>query len=609
MKYLCITILLCLLGGPAAGRKPKPAKAHPASDKSAQIHVDSTQYEYPSDTVKNRGFLGGLIINNIFRDPPPQEHLEENTYAFDPFKGKIIDSIVIFRYNVFDGTESDRLVDKVHRWANHLHRVTREKFIREELLFKPGDRLDPAILSTSEYILRNKYFLSKAMIFPTYRNGDPLNDTVDIHVYTQDSWSLGVDVVYRKRKDSRVTIFDDNFLGWGNRLSLTNYFNVHDKKFSTGVELGYFYNNILGSFFNADFVIGTGRKKSVLGLNVFKDFNTSNDYGAGINYLDRKFLESQIGYKRDTDILVHYSLAEAWLGQAFRISPNETNIYVTGKAQRKRFSDRPEVTPDKNPYYFNQTMLLGAVGIYNEKFYKGNLIYGFGNIEDIPYGYKVELLGGRRWTEFDRDWYIGASLCGGNLFPFGYIGHCLTWGTYVKDGRKPMQSIYNWDFVYFSNLLALSRRFHLRQFLNIEYTGGFNMLGGQREMIRFEDPNYLRGLKEPELYGTTRLIVSPQSVLFTPLHVYGFRFAFFAYSDLGWLGYKNNPFRNDFYGTIGIGIRVRNERLIFRTIQLRLSFALNKSHDGKNRLINLAKEDRLRYTRFTPGEPSTVGYR
>ena len=72
------------------------------------------------------------------------------------------------------------------------------------------------------------------------------------------------------------------------------------------------------------------------------------------------------------------------------------------------------------------------------------------------------------------------------------------------------------------------------------------------------------------------MILNTETVLFTPYQPLGFRIALFGFADFGLLGYSPNIFKNEFYTSFGIGIRLRNERLVFNTIQIRLGLALGK---------------------------------
>ena len=89
----------------------------------------------------------------------------------------------------------------------------------------------------------------------------------------------------------------------------------------------------------------------------------------------------------------------------------------------------------------------------------------------------------------------------------------------------------------------------------------------------------------------------------------GFRLVLFSFVDLGLIGDQSNIFRNDFFGTFGLGVRIRNERLIFNAIQLRIGFAFGKEGFMKNDIFRMSSQQRIEQTRFLPGRPEVVSYR
>lgn len=72
-------------------------------------------------------------------------------------------------------------------------------------------------------------------------------------------------------------------------------------------------------------------------------------------------------------------------------------------------SRRPLVAPDYNPALHDQDALLVGGGLYREKFYTANMIYGFGTREYLATGYKAEVTTGYSWGEFNDALYLGAS--------------------------------------------------------------------------------------------------------------------------------------------------------------------------------------------------------
>jgi len=77
--------------------------------------------------------------------------------------GTPIVAIRIVRHDIFD-TDDPETSSWPYRWANALHVLTREQFIRSMLLFRVGDKLDPALLEESARLLRFTEFLSPVNI-------------------------------------------------------------------------------------------------------------------------------------------------------------------------------------------------------------------------------------------------------------------------------------------------------------------------------------------------------------------------------------------------------------------------------------------------------------
>ena len=67
----------------------------------------------------------------------------------------------------------------------------------------------------------------------------------------------------------------------------------------------------------------------------------------------------------------------------------------------------------------------------------------------------------------------------------------------------------------------------------------------------------------------TKMIEQKKSVL-------NFQSALFSFVDLGLVGPSNESiFRQKYYAGVGVGLRIRNENLVFKTIQLRLAYYPN----------------------------------
>jgi len=77
--------------------------------------------------------------------------------------GTPIVAIRVIRDDIFDTSDAGTS-GWPYRWADALHVLTRERYIRNLLLFKLGDPLDPARLAETERLLRDTGFLSPVHI-------------------------------------------------------------------------------------------------------------------------------------------------------------------------------------------------------------------------------------------------------------------------------------------------------------------------------------------------------------------------------------------------------------------------------------------------------------
>lgn len=286
----------------------------------------------------------------------------------------------------------------------------------------------------------------------------------------------------------------------------------------------------------------------------------------------------------------------------------EQQLFFTGRYNDLRFTQRPDVADTLNPYFHNKRSVLLSVGLYRERFRTSNLIYGYGVNEDIAYGFRFTLTGGHTWGEFGNRWYVGGDFSAGYFTSFGYMRWSIELGSYIntRDGKFYRTALVS-NINYFSNLLGTGR-YKVRQFLNFNYTRGWNRLDGFRESIGFVDEARLRGLRE-DVYGCHRLVGTSETVVFTPWKIHEFRFAMYGFADLGLIGNDMNLFGNRFFSTIGVGVRIKNENLVFGTINIRLGIALSGDGFRKADYFHISSEQRKDPLRYIPEQAAPVDYR
>ncbi|MFI3295535.1 MAG: hypothetical protein R3Y19_05900, partial [Rikenellaceae bacterium] len=545
-------------------------------------------------------WLGGLLISSDSSvDDPSQVPITEysETY-FAQFQGSTIANIYIVGANIFGQTDGDDL-SWGERTLNKLHIQTKNKVIQKNLMFEVGDTINSYLFSINEQYLRAKDYLSTAffLIEP-----NPLNTgDMDVYVFVRDNWSISA--AGGLGGAPYLDVFDRNIAGTGNMLLLRYYGNGADQRI--GGEVDYVVNNLWGTFADATLRLGAGATNNALEFEINKGFILPSDHLWGIH---TGYNKKNVGLPiLDTTMSIADENWGAYYGYSFELN-NSRNVSLYGMVSfdYQAYGQTPVVTPKINPYYANRITAMMSLGVSRQEYFQGNLIYGYGRIEDIPYGFKVEFTAG--WEQnyqLGLRWYAGATARYGNYTKMGYFDIGVRGGTYINFDGTLSQGVFDTYFNYFSPLFDL-KSLYIRQFFYARYTRGFNRLYGERELLYYSNPG-INGLSTPlDAMGTNRLTISGETVFFTPIFLYHFRFALFGWGDCGWLGDNVNIFDNQFSATAGVGVRVKNERLIFNNIELRLGFLIKASPNAHFNWLQLTNERTFSTTPYTPDRPEAI---
>ncbi len=539
-----------------------------------------------------------FLVVTSSRDTMGAAEVVDESAVLKIYDGRRIGSVEIERHTVFDSPSNF-----LERSANALHAVTRERVIRRDLLFGAGDSFDAQTIVRNMQLLRSRPYISDVGVTVAPDPQDP--SRVVVRVITWDSWTLSLEAAWRSDSRTMVGLSDANIAGTGTLLRIKT--NFHRRDFSYGGnEVEYEMPNIFGSFFSANAGGGRDFYNSRFNIGVRKEFLLPTDYEAGASYSNTKHKRYLIA--GDTSVLVKERNFDLWGGYSHWLPSVNASLYVTGRYGSSRHLLRPEVSAALNPVFHEQDVVLAGVGVYREKFLSANMVYGFGHREYLATGFRAEVVGGYRHGEFSDDIYISARIKAGGFRPIGYLMGGVALGSY-RDTRLGAwrQSLLDVDARWFSNLWSVHRS-RLRQFVALNYTLGWNRLDGNDEMVRFTKNDGMQVWREYHT-GTNRLVLNTETILFTPLQPLGFRIALFGFVDAGLLGYDANIFRNSFYSTVGLGIRLRNERLIFSTIQLRLGMAFTKHGLAECDYFRLGNYTSVEQLRYRPTCPEIVPFK
>lgn len=523
--------------------------------------------------------------------------------------GKKIRKITIQRLNVFGANinnPSDFEANKKENILNKTHVNTSESIIRKNLLFSEGDTVSPLTMSDNERILRQLSFIHDARIIVI-----PVSDyEADIQVLTKDVYSLGGAYSYQGLKKGSLSVFEKNILGSGHEFGVDIPFDSNEPG-SPGFGVHYTIDNIWKSFVNLNgfYLDGIGEKTYGIALSR-RLISSSTKYAGGIS-VNQMFTSVDLNKTLPVAQPLKFNYQDYWLSRSFLINlESVSRIIIGGRFTYNNVFERPAILSDSYYYLQNYKLYMASAAFSVQKYYKTNLLYGYGRTEDIPYGGLVRITIGNEYNEFHnfmKRTYLGSEIAmGKSNRALGYFYGAAGFGTFL-DGTQSRQGILSLKMKYFSNLL-IAGNFRIRNFINADYTRGFGR--NTDEFLAFRSDNGFSGFKNDSIIGNQRLSVSLESVLFSPVNLYGFRFAFFGFTDLAFLSGSNEIIGNgNALAGIGLGIRIRNDNLVFNTFQIRFGFFPNPPVYSRISHLTFSGEQLLRPDNFDSGPPSMIPYR
>ncbi|WP_125047701.1 BamA/TamA family outer membrane protein [Pontibacter arcticus] len=556
---------------------------------------DSSQVIAPADTVlqpfdqriinnlrqmsERKTIMGKLLKAILVFDRKPEEvyglDAELIEREFERHTYKIVRRVDILNMNAFGYSVND--TSRVPRnffekAGNSLHVKTRQGLIRNKLLFKTAQPLEPLDLIESERLLRQTdYLLDARIVVNEITTSD---DSVDVFVLTRDIFSLGGSGSFTPSSGSgRIALRELNFLGQGHQLR-TNYRFGLDAPRSWEFSGSYLVENISNSYLSAEVIYANQNYYQERSFFLRRDFFSTNTKYAGaigLGRVEERILLPPI----DNDTLSRYGTLgydrrDVWLARSFK--PKSYNLGYEARGRiivgLRMINTNYKKKPTEN--FDDNTILLGSVGYSIRKYYKDRFLFGFGRTEDIPVGTFVSLTAGyEKGSSYRR--YFGATTSFAKYTPsFGYLYGGASYGSFIRNGNWE-QGVLDVQSLYFTKLYERGN-WKLRHYLLGHATVGINR--NPEEMLSINNENGLRGFRSEFVRGTRRVSLNYEANLYTPFSLFGFRLAGVLFADLAWLstGNKSSPFKEAPYRGYGIGFRLRNEYLSFSTIQFLFSY-------------------------------------
>ncbi len=533
-----------------------------------------------------------------------QNNVTVSAQRFKKYDGKRIRKILIKQEDVFDGK------DFLSRAANKSHIQTREMIIRGGLFFQEYSMVDSKLLAENEKYINDLSYINDANFYLVPVKGS--TDFVDLVLIVRDKWTIGV-VGYLTSQDKfKLGIYDKNFLGLGNEFKYTAKYEK-GKSPEWGNDFSYTIRNIDESFVDLTIDYFDDYSRLKYGGSLNRNYITGKKYGGGLDWHIEEEKEQKSEVKGISTISTPKSKKEifdCWFGRKYNLWKPLLGFEGMAIAIRHKSANyliRPAgVKSDSLRSYHNVNYFrLVSFSFNTQDFYRSSLIYGFGVTEYIPYGKKLELVYGRESGEFVSRDYFGISYSYAKFYKnVGYLYNKLSLGGFwVSDNDVLEDLTLRMRTSYFS-LLYKWGTYYTRFFADLNYVTSVRR--SLNDSIGFRDEE-IRELSLSEK-NEQKFVLSTEMVSFAPYNLVGFRFAFFTFADGGFLSENENiAVGGKFASSIGFGVRIRNENLVFKTLQLRFAYFPVQQDDGAYK-FRLSGEKDYSEPNLDAGAPEIIQY-
>ena len=512
-------------------------------------------------------------------------YLFNNIATLKSYAGKRINSITIEQHNFLASIDSreSNLKDVFSKLGNKLQSNSKSRAIRENIFFKEWDLFDPSIIAYNEKWLRDLSYIQDAKIMALITPYD--TNQVDIIVVTKDLFPYGGEVLINNKDAYSAKLNNINFLGSGNSVQIIqNFENKRNPKSGWGYDVG--LSNILGTFISVN--AGVNQFGNNLANNVLsarKNYisvqrpilHPNSKWLGGIEYLETvnenvfpgkwdSIFDQQLNYNlKHKDIWVGYQLTR----KKRLIKINEDRQFIQYRHLENIFNERPIdylLQLDRN--YQNLKADFFSYTIVRQSVYRTRYLYGLGRYEDLPIGRSLTWTTGRYTIEGNKAPYLGFKFEQFKLSKKDNYTHIITnvASSYMDKALQDFRLLVSLE--QFSKLKYLNNGFGYRQILNLSFTQ--TLKNKYNEALRINSIYGIPQLNREQIKGGTRISGNWESVLYNNRALWGFKSAPFVFGNITYIRTMGDPIlKGDIYTAIGSGMRVRNENLVFGTIELK----------------------------------------
>ena len=492
-----------------------------------------------------------------FRFLPSVEH---DAIAASIPPGTTVRSIRVTRFSVFDMQDPEEN-NRLYRWANDFHSVTREWVVRDHLLVEEGEVYKAARLRESERILRDLKFIYDASV----RVWRWCGHFVDIEVITRDIWTFTPLLSFNRsggENDYAIGFRDSNFLGTGKQFAI-RYESDEER---SGTNFVYSDPSVFGSRWRTRLSWTENDDGHHRSLKVVRPFYSVYErWSAGTAVEDTK-LEQKLWYRGDEVAEFNHEMQSIRLFGGIANNPRpdrQVGRWLFGYTYEDNafsFSDS-NIPPPELPQDRTYSYPFAGFQSIEDKFVKLYNVDYLGRTEDIYAGERYH------WTVGWSDESLGATR--------DQLVLKASYGNTLRADQRHLWSVdarlngyWNVDDEDFENLHATAEtRYHLRQAekwvlfgrLKVDYTDG---LTSDRQLT-LGGADGLRGYDRNYQTGDRAFTFNLEQRYYSDWHPFRLmRVGLAAFIDVGRAWFKNadNGSNGDVLANAGIGLRLNSSR-------------------------------------------------
>jgi len=554
------------------------AQQTPAKTDSTKIYKSIEIYSRQS---KLKTFVYRLIFKPVTAISS-RKNVKRNIHKkliqkpYNSFEGKPIRNIDIVTLDPFGYSPTDTTVAKRNFFinaGNKIHIKTQNITIRNLLLIRKNEPFNSLLVKESERLVRSQKFVHEVYFYviPAGKK----SDSADIFIRVIDKWSI-IPAGSISASKFRVDINDNNILGFGHEFQ-----NTYARNLTNGINsfnTNYSIPNFRNTYINAKLNYGVdGYGNHIRSLAIDRPFfSPLAKWAAGVSFTTQ--------FKKDSlkdinsvyvPVNLKFSTKDFWAGKSIPVFKGNkedervTNLILTLRYLRIRFSEKPSELIDPMHIYSNEDFYLAGIGISTRKYVQDKYIFKYGVIEDVPEGNVFGFTGGYQVRNNSGRLYLGMHFSFGNYYNWGYLSPNFECGTFFHASHAE-QSVFTAGINYFTGLFEIWK-WKFREFVKPQVTIGINMFS--YDSLTINDGYGLDGFNSPALSGTKRLLFTLQTQSYAPWNLLGFHFGPYLICSFGILGNAAEGFKNSkVYSQIGFGVLIKNENLVFNSFQISISF-------------------------------------